>query len=340
MDGIAGIDLDPRVDDGHGLDPRGPQIGDHSPIARKGLLIPGETAEAIHVVDVQVERVQRNAAGAELGRQLAHRGLVGIAPARLVVAQRPQRRQRHAAGQLAVALQHIAQAGRGHEIVAQLAGRRLEAQRIAVAVAKIKEAAAGIVQQQAIGRAGLAGPAAEGWRLHWNQAQKEGDALVDRIVVQRIAGRIGVVQLEAPAAAGHEESLLPQAIETRAGQQALAADHRPLALHRLAPAQTLRIVGQQPAQRVMEADTAGRELHAAGQRRAAQLQRVFLDLKRRLGGRPVAARHGVGEAMVELPVRRQPHPEQLRRQQLDTHRRLPAAQLQTLAMEMVRRYVT
>ena len=59
----------------------------------EGLLIPGETAKAVHVVDVEVERVAWDAAAAEFGRQVTNGLLVGIAPARLVIAQGPQRGQ-------------------------------------------------------------------------------------------------------------------------------------------------------------------------------------------------------------------------------------------------------
>ena len=67
----------------------------------------GEAAELVHVVDVQPHHVAGDLALAELPRHLAHAvvGRVGIAA--LVVAQRPQRRQGHGAGQAAQGAHHV-----------------------------------------------------------------------------------------------------------------------------------------------------------------------------------------------------------------------------------------
>ena len=53
---------------------------------------PGEHAIAAHVVNVEVNHVAGDAAGAELLGQVAHDGVGVVAPATLVVAQRPARR--------------------------------------------------------------------------------------------------------------------------------------------------------------------------------------------------------------------------------------------------------
>ena len=60
----------------------------------EALRVPGEIAQVVRVIDVEVDRVDGNVVVTKIARDLDH--LVGglVAPPRLVVTQGPQRRQR------------------------------------------------------------------------------------------------------------------------------------------------------------------------------------------------------------------------------------------------------
>ena len=97
IDLVAGVDLHARVDNRDHPEALVAERRDQPRGIREAFVVPREDAVAVHVVDVEVEHVAGDAARAELGRDLAH--LVGalVAPARLLVAERPQRRHRRCA---------------------------------------------------------------------------------------------------------------------------------------------------------------------------------------------------------------------------------------------------
>ena len=82
-----------RVDDGHALDPRGLEVGEQAGQIRERLLVHGEDPVAVHVVDVEVDGRQRQVVRLEPGQHRPDVGLGLVAPATLVVAERPPGRE-------------------------------------------------------------------------------------------------------------------------------------------------------------------------------------------------------------------------------------------------------
>jgi hypothetical protein len=73
-----------------------------------------------------------------------------VAPARLVVAERPQRRQRHAPGQLRVAGEHIPRRGASEDVGDHVAARRLVADALRVGLGQVDLDAVRVVEEDAV----------------------------------------------------------------------------------------------------------------------------------------------------------------------------------------------
>ena len=118
------VDLHAGVGDRHHPEAVRAQLRDQAGGVREPLAVPGEHAVAVHVVDVEVEHVARDLACAELARDREHLVRAHVRPPRLLVAERPQRRHRRAAGQRRVAVEHVggrrAEQHVDHEVVGGL----------------------------------------------------------------------------------------------------------------------------------------------------------------------------------------------------------------------------
>src|SRR5690606_34496873 len=87
-------------------------------------------AIAVHVVDVEPYRIERELVLAVRRDELADLDVARVAPARLVMTERPQRRARRAADEGGESLDDVAQGGSVDEIDVELAPRRLDAARL------------------------------------------------------------------------------------------------------------------------------------------------------------------------------------------------------------------
>ncbi|MNS28492.1 hypothetical protein D3C72_604660 [compost metagenome] len=116
MGGVTRLGFDAGVDDGDGPEALVAQPLDHLGRPREALGVPGEDLVGVHVVDVEVDHVGGNAAIAELGGDRLHRLAARVAPARLMKAQRPQGRHRHAPSERRIARHHLGHGGPGHGI--------------------------------------------------------------------------------------------------------------------------------------------------------------------------------------------------------------------------------
>src|SRR5689334_20211588 len=100
-----------------------------------------------------MDRVERQIRLAVSARDiLDHRGGI-IAPAALLIAERPTRRQRRAPGQLGVARQHVAKRGPAEKIIIHLAAVGAEARVLLRALSEIEVAAVAVVEEQAVNAA-------------------------------------------------------------------------------------------------------------------------------------------------------------------------------------------
>ncbi len=176
-----------HVGDQHGVELLLPQLGQQPGQVWKAVGVGGERFVAVLVVDVEPQHVGRDALPAEGSSDGAQRVRAHVAVARLLVSERPGRRQRRVPGQPCVATQHLL--GRRavqHHVVERTAGG-LDAQLVFLGVANVEAGAPAVVQKQPVGGAAA-------------QAQKKRDRLVERVAAALEAVGIGVPQGEAVAA--------------------------------------------------------------------------------------------------------------------------------------------
>ena len=150
------VGLHARVDDRDDAEARFAQLAQQAARIREAARVPGEDAVGVHVVDVEVDHVGRDAAAARLARDAAHVARAAIAPARLVMPERPERRAR-ACGRCAPcsgAARRRARAREDRDVDAARARRRDHAQPLARRDVEVAGRAA--VEQQAVGARRLA----------------------------------------------------------------------------------------------------------------------------------------------------------------------------------------
>ncbi len=144
--------LHTRIDDGDGADAERLERRDRRRRLGKALAIPGEDPVAVHVVDIEMDRVERDGALAETLGQGAHVAVGAIAPARLMEAERPQRRQQRAAGQARELLDDYGRGRSGEDVIVQLAAQGEEREHVLVFAPDVESAEPGRVQQQTPGQ--------------------------------------------------------------------------------------------------------------------------------------------------------------------------------------------
>jgi hypothetical protein len=115
------------------------------------IRVPREHPVAVHVVDVEVERVARDVALAEAGRHRAQLVRARVAPARLLVAERPQRRHRRAACERRVAVEHVARRRPAEDVVDEVTARGLVHDALRIGLGEVDLDARGAVEQQPVG---------------------------------------------------------------------------------------------------------------------------------------------------------------------------------------------
>ena len=116
--------LDRRVHDGDQMNVILPQVGGELRQIGDQLPVPGEVPEAVHVVDVHADAVQRDAALAVFPGDLARVLVAGVAPAALDVAEGPSGRHIAAARQPAELPADGGKALRGEHVHVQVAAHR------------------------------------------------------------------------------------------------------------------------------------------------------------------------------------------------------------------------
>ena len=107
VDGVLWVFLDRRIDDGDEFDALLAQVGGELRQIGEAVLIDGEAAVAVHIVDVQVDGVAGDVVVTEILRQFADAALRVVGPARLLVAEHPQRRQCVPSGEFGVAFDEV-----------------------------------------------------------------------------------------------------------------------------------------------------------------------------------------------------------------------------------------
>ena len=151
-------------------------------------------------MDVEIEDVEREVVRAvDRGDLLDHRVRV-IAIAALLVAEGPERRQRHAASEFGVAAEDLLQRGTVEEIVIQNTALGGIAGGVLAGVAEVKGGAVGVVVEEAVGAAVF-------------HAEVERNALVDRVRALDVTGRVGIPHREPAAPAVEAGGLFAQTVK-------------------------------------------------------------------------------------------------------------------------------
>jgi hypothetical protein len=123
---VPGLLFDAWVDDGDDLEPLLVESPQHPVDVGEGLLVPGEDAVAVHVLDVQPQAVARDLATAVLRRDLLDGVLRVAKPAALVVAEGPQRWGCDASGEPRVCRQDRGHVGSREDVLRVLAAVELD----------------------------------------------------------------------------------------------------------------------------------------------------------------------------------------------------------------------
>ena len=140
----------PGIDDDRGLEPERRQLRGHAGRVGKARLVPREQLVRVHVVDVERDAVGRDFFLAQRVRDAHHFRLGIVAVAVLLVAEAPQRRQRHAPGQRGVGTDDVGQPRMVDEVVVHLAALRRERREAVVAGAEIEIAAVAVIEEDPV----------------------------------------------------------------------------------------------------------------------------------------------------------------------------------------------
>ncbi|HEX6552011.1 MAG TPA: hypothetical protein VF026_04560 [Ktedonobacteraceae bacterium] len=300
VDPVIGIDLHAGIDDRHDAEAIAVQIGEQRLRIGEAPRVPCKDAIAVHVVDVQVYGIARDVARAKLGRQLAHHRLRRIAPAALVVAQRPPRRQRHRPQQRAEALAHLLRRRPVDHVVVELAALGLHQPGAGLPRSNIEATAPGVIEEDAVGQTGP-------------ECQEDWDGEVKRVGARAVAmGRIGrpvdhlaTELVELPGALTEAEKVL-------ADLDALGTGNPAWPRGGLAPLHTRVIGAERLPLRIGkgEASAVALDLHREQGRSQHERLARLLDRERCLWELIVRWHDRPGVARRERPIRRQPHPDQ------------------------------
>src|SRR5260370_26030992 len=117
------------------------------------LSVDGKRGIPLLVVDVQIKDVRWDFLVSERAGNFADAGLGIVAVATLLIAKRPERRQRCAADERGVFLDDLLRIRAGEKIIVELAALRAERKIVRRFLAKIEAAAIGVVEEHAIGGA-------------------------------------------------------------------------------------------------------------------------------------------------------------------------------------------
>ena len=196
--GVPGLGLHARVHDGHDLNALLAHLLKKSCRVGKAGAVPGEHLVALHVIDVEVHRVERQAPAAKAVYHVAHVVGVLVAPARLGRPQRPQRRQGVASGQAGITFNHVRRCRPGDHVQIQFRPGALPGEPPRVPGRHVHFHAPRLVHEQAV-------------RLAAVQHGGERNADVEGVALYAERKAVGVPEGEVPPAFVQRPDLLAEA---------------------------------------------------------------------------------------------------------------------------------
>ena len=232
-DPVARLVLDAGIDDRDDLEAVLAEPREHGRRVGEGLLVPREDAVAVHVLDVEPERVARHAELAMARAERLDRLLRVAEPAALVVAERPQRREARAAGEPRVGLEDVRHPRAGEHVLAVLAA--VEPDRVPLGIAEVVLGPVAVVDERGRHLAGRLAVVVEERDRHVVRVELDvirvrarvvrrapRDELRGRVVVEHV----GVPERVVAALAIVRAALLAQAVERVLGAAAAADRER------------------------------------------------------------------------------------------------------------------
>src|SRR6185369_3279719 len=160
--------LDSRIDDRYDLHTLATELVSQTFRSRKSFLVESEDAITVHVIDVEMYDVEREVATAILVHDFFDHRVRVVTPPTLLVAECPQRRQRHMSGQVCVAAEDLLNRWTVKKVIVHLAAFSAKPRALLRRFAEIEIAAIAVVEENSVSDAAL-------------QADVERDRLVDRI---------------------------------------------------------------------------------------------------------------------------------------------------------------
>jgi len=273
------------------------------------------------VVDVEIQHVGRDAARAELPRDSQHPFLAHVRPARLLVAQRPQRRQGAASRQRRVVAQDAGRAAcraAREDVVIQLAAVGAEAVAVRIRLAHVEPAAPRVVEEQAVAPAFM-------------QGDEERDRRIRRILARRVVGHVRVPHHHRLLVPRQRERLLAEAVI----ELVIVAAHRRVdgAVVRVERHRTCRIARDDRVAGGVEYRDRHFRRHADHHARASLRPQRRRRIPFRQNGlrRGRHAVDGIRDVRREAACRRHPHAHDVGRDEADVHPR-PAGHQQVGAV--------
>ena len=129
----------------------------------KRVRVPGKHAIALHVIDVEMNHIERQIAFAILADNFLDHRVRVITPTALLIAERPQRRHWHVTGEIGVTAQNFLYRWAIEEVVVQLAAFGAKPRALLRRFAEVKIAAIAVVEKDAVSDAVLQTDIETGW---------------------------------------------------------------------------------------------------------------------------------------------------------------------------------
>src|SRR4029078_2259822 len=167
---------------------------------RKALRVESKNSIAVHVVNVEIDHIQRQISFAILSYYFLNYQCWIVTVTTLLRAQSPQWWERHITSQISVAMQNVFDRRPVEKVVVHLAALGTKPNSLLRQPAKVEVAAVTIVKENSVGCAVF-------------ESKIKRDCLVNRIAARCVPGCVGIPIHEETPALIEARGLFPQAVE-------------------------------------------------------------------------------------------------------------------------------
>ncbi len=143
------------------------------------MFIESEDSITVHVIDIEINNVERQVTLAILIHHFLNHRVRVIAPATLLMAERPKWRHRHMTGEVRVAAKNLFNRRAVEEVVVHLAAFSAKPRALLRRLPEVKIAAIAVIEKDPVGNPAL-------------QSDIKRNRLVDRIFALGVTRRVGI----------------------------------------------------------------------------------------------------------------------------------------------------